>query len=185
MNNGHPSGYFSLERGCRQGKTLSTYLFVLCAEVLYIQIHENNNIHGIEIGHSEIKLSSYADDKDFITCATFQTYSSIKLNLAKSEACWIGVRQGCSEKPVDCKWIYIKIGTTRAFNSIRIFNSYITDLVEELNFLDNLKALTEVCSLWQYRGLSLTGKILIFKTLVLSKLVYTCTMKTLAKNVVD
>ena len=57
---------------------------------------------GIRIGDNEIKLSAYADDADFPTSdvssletifqtyATFQLYSSLKLNLEKSEACWIG-----------------------------------------------------------------------------------------------
>ena len=67
MNNGHSSGYFSLERGCRQGDLLSAYLFILCVEVLFIQIRENNDIHRIKIGDHEIKLSAYADDTDFLT----------------------------------------------------------------------------------------------------------------------
>ena len=124
-------------------------------------------------------MSAYADGADFLTsdvsslrkifstCATCQSYSSLKLNLEKSEACWIGVKQGCSEKPVDCKWIDIKTGAIRALG---VFNSHDTDLVEKLNFLDNLKALADVCNLWQYRGLSLTGKILIVQD--------TCTLKT-------
>ena len=104
MNNGHSSGYFSLERGCRQGDAPSAYLFILCVEVLFIQIRENNDIHGIKIGDNEVKLSAYADDADFLTsdvsslcklfsiCAMFQSYSSLKLNLEKSEACWIRVK---------------------------------------------------------------------------------------------
>ena len=83
MNNGHSSGYFSLERGCRQGDPLSAYLFILCVEVSFIQIRESNDIHGIKIGDHEIKLPAYADDayfltsdvssmrKIFSTCATF------------------------------------------------------------------------------------------------------------------
>ena len=86
--------------------------------------------------------------KIFSICAMFQSYSSLKLNLEKSEACWIGVKQGCSEKLVDCEWIDIKTGAIHAFG---VFNSYDTDLVEKLNFLDNLKALADVCNLWQYR----------------------------------
>ena len=56
---------------------------------------------GIGIGDYEVKLSAYADDADFLmadvnslqsvfqTCSTFQSYSSLKFNLEKSEACWI------------------------------------------------------------------------------------------------
>ena len=106
MNNGHSTGYFSLKRGTRQGDPLSAYLFILCVETLFIQIRENPDIKGIRIGTEEIKLSAYADDADFLTldvkslelifqtCETFQSFSSLKLNLNKSEACWMGAKRG-------------------------------------------------------------------------------------------
>ena len=117
MNNGHSTGYFSLKRGTRQGDPLSAYLFILCVETLFIQIRENPDIKGIRIGMEEIKLSAYADDADFLTpdvkslelifqtCETFQSFSSLKLNLNKSEACWIGAKRGSNETPINCKWI--------------------------------------------------------------------------------
>ena len=109
MNNGHTTGYFPLERGTRQGDLLSAYLFILCVESLFIQIREYENIKGIVIGDHEIKLSAYADGADFLTldvkslqtifqtCTTFQLYSSLKLNLDKSEACWM-VQRGERKK---------------------------------------------------------------------------------------
>ena len=41
---------------------------------------------------------------------------------------------------VDCKWIDIK---TEAIRALGVFNSYDTDLVGKLNFLDNFKALAD------------------------------------------
>ena len=70
-------------------------------------------------------------------------------------------------------------------NAIRIFNSYDTDLVEKLNFLDNLKCLKEVLNLWEYRGLSLAGRILVFKSLAISKLIYASTIKCPSKQILD
>ena len=115
MNNGHSTRYFSLKRGTRQGDPLSAYLFILCVETLFIQIRENPYIKGIRIGTEEIKLSAYADDADFLTpdvkslelifqtCETFQSFPSLKLNLNKSEACWIGAKRGSNETPINCK----------------------------------------------------------------------------------
>ena len=69
--------------------------------------------------------------------------------------------------------------------TLGIFNSYDHDLVQKLNFLDNLKCLSEVLQLWRSRGLSLLVKILIFKTLALSKLLYACTMKIPSKQPIN
>ena len=66
INNGRSTGYFRLERGTRQGDPLSSYLFILALEVLCIQIRENNDIKGIIINNTDIKLSAYADDTYFL-----------------------------------------------------------------------------------------------------------------------
>ena len=90
-------------------------LLILCLETLFIEIRDNNNIRGIRIGGHEIKLFTYADDADlltldteslksiFQTCTEFQLYSSLKLNLEKSEKCWIGTNKGSNETPLNCK----------------------------------------------------------------------------------
>ena len=57
--------------------------------------------------------------------------------------------------------------------------------MEKLNFLDNLKCLKEVLNLWEYRGLSLAGRILVFKSLAISKLIYASTMKCPSKQILD
>ena len=56
----------------------------------------------------------------FQTCTLFQVFSSLKLNLEKSEACWIGSKKGSPERPVNCKWVNIKDGAIRVLG---IFNS--------------------------------------------------------------
>ena len=66
-----------------------------------------------------------------------------------------------------------------------IFNSYDTDLEEKLNFLDNLKGIKEILNIWKHRGLSLARRILIFKSLALSKVLNAGTMKGPSKQIVD
>ena len=63
-------------------------------------------------------------------------------------------------------------------------NSYDTDLEEKLNFLDKLKNIKEILNLWQHRGLSLAGRILIFKSLPL-KVIYASIMKCLSEQFLD
>ena len=109
-------------------------------------------------------------------------YSSLILNLEKSEACWISAKQRSTETSINCKWVDLNCN---ANCSLGIFNSYDSDLVEKLNFLDNLKCLKEVLNLWEYRGLSLAGRILVFKSLAISKLIYASTMKCSLKQILN
>ena len=153
MNNGHSTGYFPSKRGCQQGDPLSAYLFIICVEVLFVQVRDNNEIIGITISDHEIKLSAFADDANFLVsyikslelvfnaCSGFQTFSSLKLDLEKSEACWIGAARASTHMPISCKWVNLN---SDAIRSLGIFNSYDTYLAEKLNFLDNLKCLTDV-----------------------------------------
>ena len=95
MNNDFSTGYFALERGTRQGDPLSTYLFILAQEVMFIEVRSNVNIAGVKIGGHSIKLSAYADDTFFFTldinslrlilnaCDKFEEYSSLKLSVEK------------------------------------------------------------------------------------------------------
>ena len=118
MNNGSSTGYFYLERGTRQGDPISAHPFILALEILFIQeVRDNHQIKEVMIDGHEIKLSACANDGNFsitnvqslnlifTTCETFGHFSSLKLNLEKSEACWIGSARGKADKPINCRWI--------------------------------------------------------------------------------
>ena len=129
MNNGHSTGYFNLERGTRQEGPISAFLFALTnRSVVHYGtiIIMSRGIQGLSIFDNEIKLTACADDttifiKDLnsfyhliVVFDQFQNFSSLKLNMEKSELCGIGVLKGvqvafCGCKVVDLARECIKI----------------------------------------------------------------------------
>ena len=125
MNNGQLTGYFTLERGAGQGDPLSPCIFILCSEVLFLQIKNDRSIRGFKFDNIVIELSSFADDVTFLVediqslkrivklMKDFELFSSLKMNVEKCEACWIGNSKSKADQPVQCKWISLKTNTIK------------------------------------------------------------------------
>ena len=186
MNNGFSTGYFALERGTRQGDPLSAYLFILAIEVLLIRVRDSELVRGIPVIDKEIKLDAYADDgrfflKDLQSLYTildimeeFGTFSSLELNLQKSEACWIGASRFNTNTSTNCIWVNLVNDKIRILG---IYISYNKQLAYQYNFVNVTTDTKNILSIWRLRGLSLAGRIQVFKALALSKAMFICTMK--------
>ena len=60
---GNISKYFQINRGCRQGDPIASYLFIICIEILAIRLRGDPNIEGFKIGQNlQHLLEIYADD---------------------------------------------------------------------------------------------------------------------------
>ena len=121
--------------------------------------------------NNSIKLSCYADD---LTCFIkdvnsahkiiqilndFYLCSSLKVNINKTEAMWLGSKRWCKEKPLNVIW-------TDQVKVLGIVFSYDEKLAQDKNFEDNIIALKQILSLWKNRDLTVIGKILIVKVLL-------------------
>jgi hypothetical protein len=96
----------------------------------------------------------------------FGDCSGVKLNVSKSAAMWLGKKGYRRDMPVDVKWPQRPIcalGTS--FSCNRKF-------CETENFTSKTNKLQKLFNIWSQRDLSLYGRILIAKTLGLSKLIY-------------
>ena len=84
-----------------------------------------------------------------------------------------------SDTPINCNCINInhhKVVTSG------VFNSYNCSLAEKHNFLNQITSVKERLHTWGHRGLTLAGRILIFKSV---KTVYTSTMVRPPKHFID
>ena len=66
LQSGKLSDFFAIEQGCRQGDPISAYLFLLCAEVMFVLINNETSLKGIEINGNEFKITQFADDTTLI-----------------------------------------------------------------------------------------------------------------------
>ena len=70
---GVKSNFFKIERGCKQGDPIASYLFILCGQILFYLICQNVEIKGIQVGQEEIKLSQFADDTTIILDGSYRS----------------------------------------------------------------------------------------------------------------
>ena len=182
QNNGWSSDFFQLGRGVRQGCPLSPYLFILCVEILANAVRNNDGIKGICISETECKISQYADDTTLILDGTdisakhslglldsFAEISGLKVNYEKTEALWIGslrLQNRRIELNKNILWSFCKV------NALGVWVSTIKEESAMLNFQEKKEKISKIIENWQFRRLTLLGKITVIKSLLASQLVY-------------
>jgi hypothetical protein len=188
-NCGYSSENFNITRGVRQGCPLSAYLFIVVVEILAIKIRKDRNIEGINIGNSVIKVIQMADDttsflKDtkslgvlLQTLDKFHLYAGLKLNLSKSEILWLGSKKNSTESPLGLQRV-------KGVKALGIHFSYDEKQSEEKNFTEKLKELKSLLAIWGQRDLSILGRITIFKSLAISKVIYQCSNLAVPENII-
>ena len=179
MNNDHSTGYFNLERGTRKGDPISVFLFALTIEVLFILVRSDVNIRGLSIFDNEIKLTAYADDttifiKDLNSFYhlirvfdQFQSFSSLKINMEKSELCGIGVLKGIQVAFCGCRVVKL---TRECIKILGIYFSYNSLSAGGKNFMDSVANIEQLLAIWSIRSLTIAGRIQVFKSLAVSKI---------------
>ena len=171
---------FQLLRGCRQGDPLFPYVFILCAELLNQPILNNKDIKGIKVEWKEKKLTQFADDtsifleeskkslrKTLSVLNVFEEASGLKINLSKTKAVWIGrerfrKEEMCHEVKLDWVKEFTALGITYDVTSL--------NEITELNCKSKFAEVEKILLNWSRRNTTLAGRVLVVKSLALSKL---------------
>ena len=107
--NGQFSPWFSVQSGCRQGDIISTYLFILCVEILANMIRQNENIKGIVIEKKmNQQISQCADDTE-IMLESEGKYFQETVNIIEIFSESIGSLLECGGKKTQCHNYGLKV----------------------------------------------------------------------------
>ena len=174
---GNLSERINIQRGCRQGDPLSPYIFIICAEILAIQIRLNKSIKGITVHNVEKKISQLADDTSLIldgskeslietleTLKQFSEMSGLHINFDKTHIVWIGSKKYSNE--ILLPNYKLKWGTTR-FTLLGIHFDVELENMIQLNYEPKYLHIKSLLKQWEKRFLTPIGKITVIKTLAL------------------
>ena len=170
--NGNLSEWIEVTRSCHQGDPVSSYVFLMCGEVMSHMLKANKRIEPLIIFNEEEPLSQFADDTQLFQNATqtsldatVETLDIVKrntgltVNYDKSAIHCIN----CEPMNTNTDWAWTKEYPV----ILGVDTSPCSTQIEKL-----LLRAEHVLNTWHYRQLSLTGKIMIVNTLVASIYMY-------------
>ena len=103
------------------------------------------------------------------TLSTFSQYSCLKPNYEKCEIAGIGALKSVKLAVGGMKCVDLCKDTIKITG---VHFSYNKTKQDEKNFLETITKIQNVLRIWRMRSLTLEGKIIVFKTLAISKIVY-------------
>ena len=86
------------------------------------------------------------------------------------------------DAPINCNWINL---VEDEVQTLGVHMSYDVTLAKKCNFLNLITSMKEVLRIWGSRGLTIAGRIQIFKSIALSKMVYISAMLHPSKQTLD
>ena len=168
QSNGKFSAKFNVTRSVHQGGCCSSFLFLLCAELMAIDMRANKNIVGISFRDVDLLLGQFADDKDlstlfdqknmdniFSTLERFHHLIGFEVNYEKTTVYRIGsIQQSEAELYTQKQLNWTSIG----INVLGVAVSNDRSYTYTENYSPLLKKTEAVLNVWSKCNLSLVGK---------------------------
>ena len=180
--NGQTTGWFPIERGCRQGDPLSPYIFVLCVEIFAIMIREDEDIKGIQMKDTEQKIAQFADDtqlmnegdkesfeKSISLLEKFSKTSGLFLNNDKTQVIWLGSKKFCKTKYMEHLNM---VWNPPTFKILGIWFTQSLKDMEDKNYNEKMREIRALFKIWMKRFITPLGRVAVLKSLILSKLTH-------------
>ena len=162
-------------------------------EVLFTLIKSKYNITDIDLYDYSFLFTAYADDSTFflkdinsrrILVNTFKVFSCffrLKSSI-KCELAGLVILKGAQEAVCGLQNIDL---TNDAIKVLVMDFSYNKKIQTERNYLTTAKKIKRALNVWITRALTLEGRILIFKALGISKIVYLSLITTVLNSILE
>ena len=181
-NNGWVSKPLKIKCGIRQGCPLSALLFLLVVEILALKIKEEKG-DGLEFINSDgskeyLHITQLADDATLILrnenavintlqkVKYFGKISGLEINMDKTEGMWLGHGKNRNDNFAGINWQKDMV------KALGVWFGYNKTETETRNWQSKLESIKNTLNTWSCRDLTFQGRVLIIKTLALSKIVY-------------
>ena len=113
---------------------------------------------------------------------TFSKFPGLKPNKTKCETAGIGVLNGVQVALCGMKCVNLNNETVKILG---VHFSYNKNLEQDKNFCENIIKIENILKLWGMRHLTLEGRITVFKSLAVSKVVHLWRITKLHDNTID
>ncbi len=173
-----------INKGIKQGCALSALIFIICTEILCLAIKQDLKINGIKIpNNQETKINQYADDtclflqdetsiEHALNCVQkFSKVSGLYLNLDKTEGIAVGATRNINvNADPRIKW------PNNPIRYLGVYVGYNEQICYKRNWTDKLEDMQKLIDNWRIRKLTLFGKVIVIKSLIIPKIILSATV---------
>ena len=191
LHNGFQSDYIYPTHDIHQGCAVSSYLYILNAEILSTNIKSNVNIKGIPIGNITEMVVQYVDDMTVATLFDTNSVNAI-VNELEDFRNNTGLKANYEKTTIFCigkaKFTNKKLNLNQRFKwadmDINILGITLDDQELLKSYSKVLNKTETITKIWAQRPLTRKGKIVVLNSLIGSLLVYKMqVLPTIDKNI--